>query len=79
MLLGQEPLLIFMAATILASVSVTVVHLLRARVQITANLAFSVADDCFLVLFHKLHFFHTKMNGGKMLPVLWGGDFVVVR
>lgn len=78
-LLGQKQLWIFIAATILASLSVTVVHLLKARVQITANLAFNMADDCFLVLFNKLHFFHTKMNRGKTLPVLWGGDLVVGR
>lgn len=59
--------------------SVTVVHLLKARAQITANLAFSMADNCFLALFNKLYFFHMKMNRVKMLPVLWGSDFVVVR
>lgn len=59
--------------------SVAVVHLLKARVQITANLAFSMADNCFLVLFNKLYFFHMKMNEVKMLPVLWGSDFVVLR
>lgn len=58
---------------------VTVVHLLKARVQITANLAFNMADNCLLVLFNKLYFFHMKMNGVKMLPVLWGRDFVVVN
>lgn len=59
--------------------SVTAVHLLKARVQITANLAFNMADNCLLVLFNKLYFFHMKMNGVKMLPALWGSDFVVVR
>lgn len=59
--------------------SVTAVHLLKARVQITANLAFDMADNCFLVLFNKLYFFHMKMNRAKLLPVLWGSDFVVAR
>lgn len=39
----------------------------EARVQIAANLAFNMADNCFLVLFNKLYFFHMKMNGVKML------------
>lgn len=59
--------------------SVTVVHLLKARVHIVANLAFNMADNCFLVLFNILHFFHMKVNGVKPLSVLWGSDFVVVR
>lgn len=51
----------------------------ESRVQIVANLAFNMADNCFLVLFNKLYFFHMKMNGVKMLPVLWSSDSVVVR
>lgn len=58
---------------------VTVVHLLKARVQITANLAFNMADNCLLVLLNKLYPFHMKMNGVKMLPVLWGSNLVVVN
>lgn len=76
---GQEHLWIFIAATILAPISVTAVPLLKVRVQITANLGFNMADNCFLVLFNKLYFFRMKINGLKALPVLWGSDFVVVR
>jgi hypothetical protein len=64
-----------MTVTILASMSVTVVQLLKAREQITANLAFNMADNCFPVLFNKSCFFHMKMNRGKALPVLWDSDF----
>lgn len=75
LLLRQQQLWIFIAATILASMSVTVAHLLKARVQIIANLAFNMADNWGLVLFHKLYFFHMKMNGVKLFPALWGSDF----
>lgn len=61
------------------SMSVTAAQLLKAREQIIANLAFNTADNCFLVLFNKLCFFHMKMNRVKTLPVLWGSDFRVLR
>lgn len=64
-----------MIVTVLASMSVTVAQLLKAREQITAKLAFNMADNCFPVPFNKSCSFRMKMNRGKAFPVLWGSDF----
>lgn len=76
---GQEGVWIFMTVTIPGSMSVTVAQLLKAREQITANLALNMADNCFLVMFNKSCFFHMKINRVKTQPVLWGSDFWVLR